>query len=421
MNNLLFSIKKSNIESHAVHSYYNNLNKGFELLDKCCKNENFKKVNEIYNNFNDHSDLYNISGKNKNREFIKREIDKRNIRIQEILDKIFEKYKNNINIVNWLFGLDIKPSITKYLYIIEKSCADGSLDLIKLIYPLFSKYNKNELNIHNYNNLDRVCFTIAIEYGQLEVVYWLYEVIYIDDYNFINNIFISACSDPKNFKYKYLKAYNKLEIIKWLYSLDNKYDIHTNNDNIFITACGGGYLEIAKWIYSLDDKHEYINLAFNNACNTDNLEIAKWLYSLDNKLNIDDNVFINAIKYDRINMAKWLVSICDDYTIEIEIKEWVYHEEIKSYHIKNSLEELIKNKEYNKIIEKLKIQIKEFTINEEDKCCICFESNYNFLSSCNHCFCLDCFLMWKLIDIHNKCAYCKKDIEINKCSVLKVV
>jgi hypothetical protein len=139
---------------------------------------------------------------------------------------------------------------------------------------------------------------------------------------------------------------------------------------------------------------------------------------------MNEDVFIHVIDNKWIDLAKWLVSICDDYSIEFEIINPYFdysYENIKSYHIKNSLKELINNKDYNKIIEKLKIQIKEFTINEEDKCCICFESNYNFLSSCNHCYCLDCFLMWKLIDIQNKCAYCKQDIEIKKCSVLKKV
>jgi len=555
MNYLNSLLKKSKAEL-CTTSYYNYLNKGFDSLNKCCKIENFKKADEIYNNLNDHSDLYNISGKNNNREYIKRIINERNTSIREILNKIFRKYKNNINIIKWLFSLDIKPCSNEYINIIKIACAEGSLDLIKLLYPLFSKYNKSELNI-NYNKLDEVCFTIAVEYGQLEVVQWLYEVIYIDDCNFIDSAFISACDKPKIcecFKYCNISVdikvneNNKLEIIKWLYSLDNKYDIHINNDKLFITACVNEYLEIAKWIYSLDDKHENmlnlafnstcrsnkleiakwlysldnkidihynndenfitacvneyleiakwiyslddkhknmlnlafnstccsdrleiakwlysldnkidihynndeifitickvgfldiakwlyslddkhenISLAFNNACYSNQLEIAKWLYSLDNKLDINEFIFIYAVNNNRINLAKWLVSICNDYSIEIEIKK-VYieysYEYIKNYYIKNSLEELIENKDYNKIIEKLKIQIKEFTINEEDKCCICFESNYNFLSSCNHCFCLDCFLMWKLIDINNKCAYCNKDIEIQKCCVLKKV
>jgi len=75
------------------------------------------------------------------------------------------------------------------------------------------------------------------------------------------------------------------------------------------------------------------------------------------------------------------------------------------------LKSLFVNKNYNELVEKLNIQIKNRDfINSDDKCCICFDSNYNFISSCKHCYCLDCFLVWKIDHSKNICAYCKQII-----------
>jgi len=76
--------------------------------------------------------------------------------------------------------------------------------------------------------------------------------------------------------------------------------------------------------------------------------------------------------------------------------------------IKNSLENLYDKKEYDKIIDKLNIERKEIIINKDDKCCICFTEDYNFLSSCNNYYCLECFLIWKFEYDKNDCC-CKQD------------
>ena len=185
----------------------------------------------------------------------------------------------------------------------------------------------------------------------------------------------------------------------------------------FKNACYYGHIEIAKWLYSLDDKlniHANYEEAFINACYNKHIEVAKWLMTLDDKPNVhafNDYAFKFACYNRHIEVAKWLVTICDSYYIEIE------DEKIKSWEIKNVLEDLYDKKEYNKIIDKLKIQRKEIIINKEDKCCICFIEDYNFLSSCNHCFCLDCFLMWKIKHNKKECCYCKQDIVVEKCIV----
>ena len=149
----------------------------------------------------------------------------------------------------------------------------------------------------------------------------------------------------------------KLEEIRKIYSKNN-INIHVNNDKAFRYACLNGHIEIVKWLINLDNKpdiHANNDEAFRFACYKGHIEIAKWLITLDDKPDIhaeNDYAFRFACLNGHIEITKWLVTICDDYYIEIE------NNKIKSYKIKNSLQDLFDNKEYDKIIDKLKIQKK---------------------------------------------------------------
>jgi hypothetical protein len=79
--------------------------------------------------------------------------------------------------------------------------------------------------------------------------------------------------------------------------------------------------------------------------------------------------------------------------------------------------DLLEKKEYIKIVEKLKIQRSDFSINNEKICSICYSDNYNFLTSCKHTFCIECFMMWYIEHNKTKCSYCQQDIIIELCLV----
>ena len=218
----------------------------------------------------------------------------------------------------------------------------------------------------------------------------------------MDSSFIKACKEEN------------LEEAITIYNKD-KPNIHAIDDEAFRYACYNGHINIAQWLYSLEDKpniHAKNEEAFRYACYDGYINIAQWLFGLEDKPNIhadDDEAFRFACLNGHINIAQWLVSICDDYHIEIEDGE------IKSWKIKNSLQDLYENKEYNKIIEKLKIQKNDDI--EIETCSICYEDNSNFLTSCKHTFCIDCFMMWYIG--HNKkvCSYCMQNINIEKCIV----
>jgi len=166
---------------------------------------------------------------------------------------------------------------------------------------------------------------------------------------------------------------------------------------------------------TLDDKpniHANNDEAFRNVCNKNNLEMAKWLMTLDNKPNIhanNDEAFRNVCNKNNLEMAKWLSTLCNNYKLEI------INENIMKYDVTYKLEQLYNDKKYYKIIEYLNIQKSDFNLNTDDKCIICFSDSYNFLTSCKHTFCIDCFFTWYIGNNKKECSYCMKFIEIEKC------
>jgi hypothetical protein len=267
-------------------------------------------------------------------------------------------------------------------------------------------YNdNNDINIY-FNNGE--IYKVALSINNNDIVNWLFEISNAKIYynaSLKQNIFLNALLN------------NKLELAKFLV---DQVDIHFSNDIALINSCYFGNLESVKWLMSLDDKpdiHIDSESPFMLACQGGRIEIIKWMMTLDDKPNIrikDDEAFKNAC-FDwkpNIEVAKLLVSLCSDYYIKI------IGGKIERYEINNRLEYLFETKQYNKIIDKLNIKINNnLIIRPEDKCAICFSENYNFISSCNHTFCLECFLTWYIVHEKTTCSYCIQHINIELCSV----
>jgi len=188
----------------------------------------------------------------------------------------------------------------------------------------------------------------------------------------------------------------------------------------FFKAMYEGKIKLAKMLYTKHNIniHKNYDQLFRQICNSGNLETAKWLYSLDNKINIHANnneVFRYACERKDIKTAKWLTNLSDDFKLEIK------SDIIISWKIIDSLKEYYETKKYSKIIDKLKIEKKVFpekdVLIENDVCSICFGDNYNFITSCNHCFCVECFMLWYIGHDKKECAYCRQKIIIEKCIV----
>jgi hypothetical protein len=274
------------------------------------------------------------------------------------------------------------------------ACKEGNLE------KAINIYNKDNPNIHAKD----CAFRLSCKNGHINIAQWLYglddktNIHALDDY-----AFKSACKN------------GHINIAQWLYGLEDKPNIHALDEIAFRYACYYGHINIAQWLYGLEDKpniHAYNDCAFRFACKYGHINIAQWLYGLEDKPNIhasDDFAFKFACANRKINIASWLSTICDNYYIEIEDNK------IKNWKVKNSLQILYDNKEYDKIIDKLKIGKKDDIIIET--CSICYEDNTNFLTSCKHSFCVECFIMWYIGHNKKQCSYCMQNIDIEKCAV----
>jgi len=276
-----------------------------------------------------------------------------------------------------------------------KACKEGNLE------EAINIYNRDKPNIHTDNDL---AFRSACIIGHINIAQWLYS---LEDKPNIHT------DNDLAFRYACINGY--INIAQWLYELEDKPNIHALDDFAFRYACYYGHINIAQWLFGLDDKpniHAEDDYAFRFACFYGHINIAQWLFGLDDKPNIhaeDDFAFKFVCYNGHINIASWLLSICNNYHIEIKDNR------IKSWKIKNSLKDLYENKEYDKIIDKLKIQKNDDIILET--CSICYEENSNFLTSCKHTFCIDCFMMWYIGHNKKQCCYCKQNIIIEKCTV----
>ena len=336
----------------------------------------------------------------------------------------------HFDMAKWLYSLDGKVNIhVRNEYPFRMACESGNLDLVKWLYNLDGKIN--------INTRDEEAFCNACKNGHIEIAKWLLSL----DSNIINKfnrnkVFSDACGN------------GHIEVAKWLYNDD--VNIHYYYNTAFIEACEKGHIEVVQWLYSLTDDtskfeinkfitslfdkklsivqwlQSYINIdnineCFDNSCRGGNLDIAQWLYSLEIKPDIrynNDNPFVKACKNSRINIVTWLVSICDDYYFEVIHDE--YSDYISDYYVISkgkSIKSLLNDKDYEKICEILKIKKEDFELNKENNCLICYDEDYNFITSCNHTYCFNCFLVWYINYNSSECWYCTQRFNIENCKV----
>lgn len=247
-------------------------------------------------------------------------------------------------------------------------------------------------------------FQLICETGNLEEVKKLYDENNINIHDKYETPLYNAC----------IKGH--LEIVKWMFTLENKPNI---NSNVVIKTCYHGKLNIIQYLYSIDNNIilNNIDMSFHESCIQGHLELAKWLYnSFDIKPNIHlnrDKAFILSCFFNKIDIVKWLLSICDKYYVEIE------NGKIKNWKVKTELDSLYEKKEFDKIAEKLNIKKEDFHIDKDESCNICY-SNHNFLTSCKHTYCFECFLTWYLCHKKKKCSLCKQDIKLEDCCYLSI-
>ena len=83
--------------------------------------------------------------------------------------------------------------------------------------------------------------------------------------------------------------------------------------------------------------------------------------------------------------------------------------------ITDTVSYFIRNEEYDKIIEQIKIK-KDETLELED-CSICYEKG-NILTKCKHSFCFKCLCDWYIQCKYGKesCPYCRNILKLTYCT-----
>lgn len=252
----------------------------------------------------------------------------------------------NLNMIMWLYSLNIFDITYEDNIIFRTVCERGFLKIAKWIYSL-GKFNLD-------SNMIEKTFSQTCGNGKLELAKWYYSV--LESYCNRQYAFSQCCmwdnfetgqwlvslnknNDPKNIDltngnyFVYACRYNSIKIAKWLYTfgVDN-FSIREGFDY----AGHHGYYKIVDWIISLKciDLVGYNN--FNGSTNLQKtmqkefvwvcyrgfLNVAKSLYSLGNNI-ITEEIVVSAFKRGDLKFIIWLKSL-DVITINkmIQINEY---------------------------------------------------------------------------------------------------
>jgi hypothetical protein len=205
-------------------------------------------------------------------------------------------------------------------------CKHGYLTICQNIYSIKNTY---------YVEANYICY----EYGQLQVLKWLYELEKPTE-KYIIEAFYKCCEYGHLTLCKWLYENNEinirmqnddaficaarnshLPIIKWLISIDNTIDIHMNSDFIKVMSCKNGHLEMCKWLYENGFSSDTIDInVLSSACEHGNILLMEWALMVHESDIEDwkDLLFKNIIIYGHLHIMDWLLNKC---TIDITVND----------------------------------------------------------------------------------------------------
>ena len=286
--------------------------------------------------------------------------------------------------------------------------------LITLILKSCYKYNV-ELFIFYYDNLvakediNSVVLIVTL-FGNLEMMKYIYDKSkqYIDFSIYYNTPFYNSINA------------NNLELSKWIQDIDN-YDVSNYDNYALKIACDNGYIKIVEWLLSFDSININVDndYPFRAAILSGNINLCKLIYnSSENNIDIkynQDEAFRKACEYKFIDICEWLVTLDDRYILELNDNRT-----ITNWNIKNKLYDLYNSGDYDNIIKELNLKKNEEYIitSENQDCLICYSSS-EIITNCNHSFCKQCFFRLLVIYNEKNCPYCRQDIQLNNCILLR--
>lgn len=211
----------------------------------------------------------------------------------------------------------------------EFCCENGNLELVRWLFGIVYDTNQNLLTSMY---LQYVCYRCCCakydpikETERLEVFKFLIDVtiqlnrrIYFNAYWCNGGIFMSSCKN------------NHLLIIKYIVLIENDYEfpigIHVKKEGAFRISCRHGCLEVVKWLVeygistntpiNIHAKHDY---AFRKSCTYGHYEVAIFLYQISNggiDISANNNeAFVKSCENGHYQIAQWLCTLSDKYHI----------------------------------------------------------------------------------------------------------
>jgi len=292
------------------------------------------------------------------------------------IDNIFSNVcrLGHLNVAKWIINstdIDVKRSKDSAF---NGSCVKGFFNLAKWLY-------RQDRSVRLYDD----SFFEICSVGNFNMIKWLNSICKLDGLN-NNTVFMGLAYACKS---------DNLELCKWLYSQMTKV----------------GPVDVKK----------QDNILFRRACMNGRIEIAKWLLTIDTNIEVSSNnheAFITACNKGLIETVRWLTTINPKYYAKVENNK--IHEFRTNNHIHNAYNSLSGNN-ISTICNYLDIKHNVLTGVEPYECCICdTQKDINCKLPCHHGFCLECILNWFIIndiDESSKCAICREHFKLHNISI----
>ena len=221
----------------------------------------------------------------------------------------------HIDIAKWLHTQNTK--IDSKLYEFSTYCAKGHLNIISWLYDDINMYNKCD-----------IAFREACSNDRLDVAIWLYnidqhiDIHAVDYYDHVDSLYYAlhgeqfdmtiwlCCLPEMNNLTQYfadLLMDARLKTAIWLFEMfSSLINLHNHLDDVF--WAGIADLSGAIWIYNIDqtyDIHTNNDELFSFCCSMGWWYTAIWLYNLDGDIYISDDVIIKSDTNDDVLIVQW--------------------------------------------------------------------------------------------------------------------
>ena len=195
----------------------------------------------------------------------------------------FAVINGHLPIIEWIYEQSPECLLSEKLC--EIAIQNGNIDVIMLLHLKHPTYNWSK---EEY-------IEIAVKYGSLEVLKWIYEQYSISnpDYDLGDDLWSAV-------------EYGHLEVLKWINSKIHEYD-WSEQDYIRL-AIQNGHLEVLKWLHSQIPEYNWVENDIKLAITYGHLEVLKWIEDKSAILLADEIKCEIAVEEEHINILQWICS-----------------------------------------------------------------------------------------------------------------